>query len=74
MHEWKKQPNDVGIAEFLWVDGTCQAWVSQWHDGIWVHTWGDGTLVSLGMPVDKKLHGPYESIEAAKLAAEMIYG
>lgn len=72
--EWKKQPNDSGIEEFLWVNGKLVAWVERRYDGMWVFTWAKGNTGTMLHPGGEKTHGPFETINAAKLAAEMMYG
>ena len=63
---WKHEPGQSGACKwFLWADGRCKAWVCTVEntDTYVVDSWG----------VPPPPNGPYDTLEAAKMAAEMMF-
>lgn len=63
---WKHEPRQSGACKwFLWVDGQCKAWVCTVQN--------TGTYIVDSWGVTPPPNGPYDTLEAAKMAAEMMY-
>ena len=64
---WKHEPGQSGACKwFFWAGGVCKAWVCT------IRETGTYVVDSWGIPPPP--NGPYETLDAAKMAAELTYG